>query len=90
MLARKEKTMRNASRLIMALTLLSGSAYAQNGPTPKPEDAEKNAFQTPTTGKKGTSGSSGKADTKSANPESRLNDNPPAHERVGTPNSSAK
>jgi hypothetical protein len=28
-----------------------GAAYAQNMPTPKPEDGERNAFETPTAGK---------------------------------------
>jgi hypothetical protein len=34
----------------VALIVNFGAAYAQNMPTPKPEDAERNAFQTPTAG----------------------------------------
>jgi hypothetical protein len=73
-----------------ALFLCSGPAHAQNTPTPKPEDAEKNAFQTPTTGKKDATDSSGKANSRDMNPEGRLNDNPPAHEKVGTSNTPSK
>jgi hypothetical protein len=83
-------TMKHLFKLAIGLTLLSGHVYAQNNATPKPEDAEKNAFQTPTTGKKGATGSSGKANSQQANPESRLNDDPPSHEKVGAPNNSGK
>jgi hypothetical protein len=67
------------------------SAAAQNRPTPKSEDAEKNAFETPTTGRN-TSGSSENAQdrAKELNPESRQNDNPPPREKVGAPNASPK
>jgi hypothetical protein len=46
--------MRHALRwTIMSVAVASsfGAAGAQNTPTPNAEDAEKNAFQTPTTGK---------------------------------------
>jgi hypothetical protein len=35
----------------LALIVDCGAAYAQNMPTPKAEDAERDAFQTPTAGK---------------------------------------
>jgi hypothetical protein len=73
----------------MTLALCFGAARAQQTSTPKPEDAEKNAFQTPTTGKQGAAPAS--KDTKSdSNPESRLNDAPPANEKVGTSNTPGK
>jgi hypothetical protein len=73
----------------MAAALCFGTARAQDKVTPKPEDAERNAFQTETTGKQGAKGSS-KQTKPQANPESRLNDDPPAHEKVGTSNSRGK
>ena len=73
----------------LTLALSFNAARAQNTPTPKAEDAEKNAFQTPTTGKQDATDSS--KQTKSGkNPESRLNDDPPANEKVGTSNSPQK
>ena len=84
------KNLLKIAAIPMALALCLGSAHAQNTPTPKPEDAEKNAFQTPTTGKKDAPDSSRKAGSHDMNPESRLNDNPPAHEKVGTSNTPSK
>ena len=74
----------------VALTVNFGATYAQNKPTPKPEDAERNAFETPTAGKNAPGSSKSNKDGISANPESRMNDNPPPQERVGAPNTSPK
>jgi hypothetical protein len=71
---------------MIAITLGVGPAHAQNMPAPKPEDAEKNAFQTPTAGKQGPTNPPAKNDPgvrSSGNPEGRMNDNPPAHEKPG-------
>jgi surface antigen len=38
----------------VAVIVNLGAAFAQNTPTPKPEDAERNAFETPTAGKAAT------------------------------------
>jgi hypothetical protein len=84
------KTILKLVAVSVAMAVTFGSAHAQNAPTPKAEDAEQNAFQTPTTGKKATTGSAGKANARDANPESRLNDDPPAKEKVGTSNSPGK
>jgi hypothetical protein len=75
----------------VALTLNFGTSYAQNMPTPKPEDAEKNAFETPTAGKnvQDAPGDT-KAGPKATNPESRMNDDPPPQEKVGAPNTAPK
>jgi hypothetical protein len=78
------------SVIAVVLALCFGAAQAQNGPTPRPEDAEKNAFQTPTTGKKDQPSTSEKTGSKDMNPESRLNDSPPANEKVGTTNTPGK
>lgn len=75
--------------LFTALAFSIISAAAQNAPTPKPEDAERNAFQTPTTGKQGATDSS-KQTKSGSNPESRLNDEPPAKEKTGTSNAPGK
>jgi len=72
----------------VALTVNFGAAYAQNMPTPKPEDAERNAFETPTVGK--ADPENNKDRYPDANPESRMNDNPPPQERVGAPNTAPK
>jgi hypothetical protein len=86
------KQIRKFAALSVVPALFLGSAYAQNMPTPKPEDAEKNAFQTPTAGDKGKTDSSDNTRQAhpGANPESRMNDDPPGHEKVGAPNSQAK
>lgn len=68
-----------------ALAAAFGAASAQNTAAPKGEDAEKNAFQTPTTGKKATDPSENSKGGSSANPESRLNDDPRPQEKVGAP-----
>jgi hypothetical protein len=79
--------------IVSAFVALSGgSVMAQsNTPTPNAEDAQKNAFQTPTAGKDAPDtrggGKDGHAD---ANPESRLNDNPRPEDRVGAPNMAPK
>ena len=68
-----------------------GAALAQNTPTPKAEDAERNAFQTPTAGKNAQDSSGDAKDRpKATNPESRMNDNPPPQEKVGAPNAAPK
>ena len=52
-----------------------GPVIAQNTPTPKAEDAEKNAFETPTAGKSATDTlKNTKGQTSDRNPESRQND----------------
>ena len=85
------KQMLKLAAISVALTVNFGAAYAQNMPTPKPEDAERNAFQTPTVGKNApASTENSKEGHKDANPESRLNDNPPPQERVGAPNTAPK
>jgi hypothetical protein len=85
------KQMLKLAAISVALTVNFGAAYAQNMPTPKPEDAERNAFQTPTVGKNApASAENSKDGHKDANPESRLNDNPPPQERVGAPNTAPK
>jgi hypothetical protein len=45
------KQMLNLAVLSVTLMVNFGAAYAQNMPTPKPEDGERNAFETPTAGK---------------------------------------
>ena len=48
-LLRRQRLMKQMLKLAaisVALTVNFGAAYAQNAPTPKPEDAERNAFQT--------------------------------------------
>ena len=68
----------------VALIVNFGAATAQNTPTPKPEDAERNAFQTPTAGNKNSPAPTENKDRHpDANPESRMNDNPPPQERNG-------
>jgi hypothetical protein len=60
--------------VILASSL--GPAIAQNTLSPKPEDAEKNAFETPTAGKSATDTLKNTKDQSSdRNPKSRLNDN---------------
>jgi hypothetical protein len=68
----------------VALIMSFGAAHAQNMPSPKPEDAEKDAFQTPTVGK-----DAAPVDAKDRhpdrNPESRLNDDRQPPEQAGAP-----
>jgi hypothetical protein len=45
------KQMLKLVAILAPLVVNFGAAYAQNMPTPKPEDAERDAFQTPTAGK---------------------------------------
>ena len=62
---------------VISIVLASnlGPAIAQNTLSPKPEDAEKNAFETPTAGKSATDTLKNTKDQSSErNPESRLND----------------
>jgi hypothetical protein len=44
------KQMLKLAAISVALVVNFGAAHAQNMPAPKPEDAERNAFQTPTAG----------------------------------------
>jgi hypothetical protein len=75
----------------MAVIVNCGAAYAQNTPTPKPEDAERNAFETPSTGKDAAaSHENGKDRKPDANPESRMNDAPPPQERPGASKAAPK
>jgi hypothetical protein len=75
----------------MAVILNSGAAHSQNMPTPKAEDAERNAFETPTAGKTAPASHEDNKDRHpDPNPESRLNDDPPPRERVGAPNTPPK
>lgn len=77
---------------VMSVVLMvgCGTARAEDTPPPKPDDAEQNAFQTPTVGQKTAPEAGSKADPRQMTPESRLNDDPPAHERVGAPNTTGK
>ena len=82
-----------ACTLVASLIAHPQSEFAQNTPTPNAEEAEKNAFQTPTAGKDAPDKSSGgktKEGHPDAAPESRMNDNPPAQEKVGAPNTGPK
>jgi hypothetical protein len=87
-----EKSMKmfNLAAILVALIVNCGAVHAQNMPTPKPEDAERDAFQTPTAGKNVPAPENNKEPHPGANPESRMNDNPPPQERVGAPNSAPK
>ena len=77
------KQMLKLAAISVALTVNFGAAYAQNMPTPKPEDAERNAFQTPTVGKNAPAPTKNSKDGRTdANPESRMNDNP--HRKNGS------
>jgi hypothetical protein len=85
------KQMLKLAAISVALTVNFGGAYAQNTPTPKREDAEENAFQTPTAGNKNAPAPTDNKDRQpDANPESRMNDNPPPQERAGAPNNTTK
>jgi hypothetical protein len=85
------KQMLKLAAISMALIVNFGAANAQNMPTPKPEDAEKDAFQTPTAGNKNAPAPTENKDRHpDANPESRMNDNPPPQEQVGAPNTAPK
>jgi hypothetical protein len=85
------KQMLKLAAISVALTVNFGAAYTQNMPAPKPEDAERDAFQTPTVGKNAPAPTKNSKDGRTdANPESRLNDSPPPQERVGAPNTAPK
>jgi hypothetical protein len=85
------KQMLKLAAISVALTVNFGAAYAENTPTPKPEDAERKAFETPTVGKNApTRPEDSKDRHMDANPESRMNDNPRPQERVGAPNTAPK
>jgi hypothetical protein len=85
------KQMLKLAAISAALIVNFGAAYAQNQPTPSREDAERNAFQTPTAGKNAPAPAENSKDRHiDANPESRMNDNPPPQERVGAPNTAPK
>jgi hypothetical protein len=85
-----EKTVKQLLKLAavsMVAALCFGAAKAEDKVTPKPEDAERNAFQMHPTEQQDAK----EKQTKShANPESRLNDDPPAHEKVGKSNNPGK
>lgn len=77
--------------IFLVLIVSLPAAWAENTATPKPEDAEKNAFQTPTTGKQDAPGPGRTGQNKSdANPESRMNDEAPANEKPGPSNNAGK
>ena len=82
--------MLKSAAILAALMVNLGAAYAQNTPTPKPEDAERNAFETPTAGKNVPAPENKNEPHPGTNPESRMNDNPPPQERVGAPNAAPK
>jgi hypothetical protein len=87
------KQMLKLVAILVALIVNFGAAYAQNTPAPKPEDAERNAFETPTVGKDAPAAPTENKDRPrhmDANPESRMNDDPPPQERVGAPNTAPK
>jgi hypothetical protein len=85
------KRMLRLAAISVALIVNFGAAHAQNTPTPKPEEAERNAFETPTAGKNAPASAADSKDRHpDANPESRMNDNPPPQERVGAPNTAPK
>jgi len=75
---REDNEMRHLLKwTVISVVLASslGPAIAQNTPSPKPEDTEKNAFETPTAGKSATDTLKNTKDQSSdRNPESRLND----------------
>jgi hypothetical protein len=75
-------------RLSVALIVNFSAACAQNMPTP--EDAERDAFQTPTAGKNVPAPENKNGPHPGANPESRMNDNPAPQDRVGAPNTAPK
>jgi hypothetical protein len=84
----KRATRSAVAAIVMILNV--GSASAQtNTPTPKAEDAEKHAFDTPNAGKAVPSPEN-KSRQPDANPESRQNDDPPPQDRTGSPNASPK
>jgi hypothetical protein len=82
------KQMLKLAAVSVALLVNFGAAYAQNMPAPKPEDAERNAFQTPTARK--ADPENNKDRHPDANPESRLNDDPQLRQGVGAPNTAPK
>jgi hypothetical protein len=60
------KQMLKLAAISVALIVNFGATYAQNMPAPKPEDAERDAFQTPTAGNKN---SPAPAENKDRHPE---------------------
>jgi hypothetical protein len=84
-----KRTLKRAA-ISMAVIVNFGAADAQNMPAPKPEDAERNAFETPTVGKDAPASQENSKDRHPDAPESRMNDNPPPQERVGAPNAAPK
>ena len=85
------KQMLKLAAISVALTVNFGAAYTQNMPSPKPEDAERDAFQTPTVGKNALApAENSKEGRTDKNPESRLNDDPQLREGDGAPNTAPK
>jgi hypothetical protein len=85
------KQMLKLVAISLALIVNFGAAWAQNTPVPKPEDAERDAFQTPTAGNKNSPAPTKDKDRHpDANPESRMNDNPPPQDRAGASNTAPK
>ena len=85
------KQMLKLAAISVALTLNFGAAYTQNMPSPKPEDAERDAFQTPTVGKNAPAPTENSKEGRTdKNPESRLNDDPQLREGVDLPNTGPK
>jgi hypothetical protein len=80
------KQMLKLAAISVALIVNCGAVYAQNMPTPKAEDAERDAFQTPTAGKIVPAPENKNEPHPGTSPESRMNDHPPPQERVGAPN----
>ena len=85
------KKMLKLAAISAALTGNFGAAYTQNMPRPKPEDAERDAFQTPTVGKNAPAPAENSKDGRTdKNPESRLNDDPQLREGVDLPKAAPK
>jgi hypothetical protein len=85
------KQMLKLAAISVALTVNFGTAYTQNMPSPKPEDAERDAFQTPTVGKNAPAPTENSEEGRTdKNPESRLNDDPQLREGVDLPNTAPK
>ena len=85
------KQMLKVAAISVALTVNFGTAYTQNMPSPKPEDAERDAFQTPTVGNNAPAPTENNKEGRTdKNPESRLNDDPQLREGDGAPNTAPK
>jgi hypothetical protein len=82
------KQMLKLAAISVALMVNFGAAYAQNTPTPKPEDGERNAFETPTAGKNHPQNKQRPAPGCQSG-ESDERESPP-QERVGAPNTAPK